>query len=365
MAPNMSESQSLTPVSDWTDPCNNTMAWDWVYLVQPVYMGVICVLGAVGNAFVVCVLCLQRKHRTVADVYLCNLASADLLLVSCLPFWAVTVSQEFHWPFGTLLCKLVNMAISANYFCSVLSLVLVSVDRYLALTRPLSFGRLRDVARARRLCLAVWAASLALSLPTLLFRTVHRFPQLGVEACYLDFPHGAWRIQRNVTANVVGFLMPVPVLAFCSCRIVAALGRSRVRGAALGTGLGAERKATRLVLVVFAVFIVCWLPHQVMRFLDTLDYFQMIPGCLWGYTLDIGTQVSTYLAYGNSALNPLLYVLVGKHFRNRARAVFRRLLTRDTRNKSSLTIHLTSTVRHNESTKVSLEHLKIQFSNKL
>ncbi|XP_036406222.1 B2 bradykinin receptor-like [Megalops cyprinoides] len=364
MPQNLSDSLALIVMSDVVvDPCNDTTAWDWVYTIQPAYMAVICVLGAVGNAFVICILCQQRRHRTVADVYLCNLAAADLVLVSCLPFWVVAVAGEFHWPFGELLCKLINTAISSNYFCSVLSLVLVSVDRYLALAHPLTFGRLRGVARARRLCLAVWVASVALSLPNLAFRTVRSFPELGVEACYLAYPHGGWRVQRNVTTNVVGFLVPVPVLTFCSYRIVYALRDSQPAGAR--SGLGAERKATRLVLVVFAVFILCWLPHQVFRFLDTLDYFQLMPSCTWGYVLDIGTQLSTYLAYGNSALNPLLYVMVGKQFRKKARGVFACLLARDTRSKSSLTIHLTSTVRCNESTKISLEQFKIQFPEKL
>ncbi|KAJ8270047.1 hypothetical protein GJAV_G00109770 [Gymnothorax javanicus] len=361
MAPDSSEApiQAVAIPINWTDSCNETEAWDWIYSIQPMYMAVICILGMAGNAFVIGVLFHQWKHHTVADVYLCNLAAADLVLASCLPFWAVTVAQGFHWSFGVLLCKLVNLAISANYFCSVLSLVLVSVDRYLALTRPLTFGKLREVGRARRLCLVVWAVSLVLSLPALIFRTVGNFPELGVDACYLDFPDGAWRVQRNVTANVVGFLVPVPVLAFCSCRIVVAVRQSRVTGPHSSRERGVERKAARLVLVVFAVFIFCWLPYQVLRFLDTLDYFQIIPlDCVWGYALDIGMQMSTYLAYGNSALNPILYVLVGKHFRTRARAVFRQLLNRDSRPRSSLSIHFTSTIRQEKSTKVSFEHLR-------
>ncbi|KAG9344742.1 hypothetical protein JZ751_010429 [Albula glossodonta] len=351
-----------TPMRNWTDPCPDTTAWDWVYTLQPAYMAVICVLGAVGNAFVVSVLCLQRKRRaSVAEVYLCNLAVADLVLVSCLPFWAVTVAHEFHWHFGTLMCKLVNVAISANYFCSVLSLMLVSIDRYLALARPLTFGRLRGgPGRARRLCLAIWVASLVLSLPTLLFRKVKRIPELDMDACVLDFPHNAWRIQRNVTSNVVGFLVPVTVLAFCTCQVVTSLRQrwNQSRGTRLGVGqevwpgMEKKRKATRLVMVVFVAFLLCWLPHQLLRFLDTLDQLQVLTGCTWGYILDIGTQMSTYLAYMNSALNPFLYVLMGKNFRSKAKEVFQNVLSnRGERSKSSYTVHLTSTVQHMQSTK--------------
>lgn len=229
-------------VSNWSvDPfmeCNHTAAWDWVYSIQPVYMSVICLLGMVGNTFVLCVFCFQKRHSTVADIYLGNLAAADLLMVSCLPFWVVAVIQEFHWPFGELMCQLVNIVIGMNYYCSVLFLTLVSVDRYLVLARPLSSqGRGRKPAWASGICLVVWVVGALLSLPALLFRSVQFFPHLGVEACYMAYPHDGWRLRYNLTVNIVGFLVPIPVVSFCSYHIIRVLRdkeTSRMRSTAAG-----------------------------------------------------------------------------------------------------------------------------------
>lgn len=76
--------------------CNHTDAWDWVYTMQPAYMSIICLLGVIGNSFVLCVFCLQKQRSSVTDIYLSKLAAADLLMVSCLPFWVATIINKFH-----------------------------------------------------------------------------------------------------------------------------------------------------------------------------------------------------------------------------------------------------------------------------
>ncbi|KAJ8290267.1 hypothetical protein GJAV_G00010680 [Gymnothorax javanicus] len=325
--------------------CNYTEAWEWVYSIQPAYMGVICVLGMAANSFVLAVLCLQRERSTVADIYLANLTLSDLLMVSCLPFWVVTVTQEFHWSFGEALCKLAGFAIAVNYYCSILFVMMISVDRFLAVVRPLSYIRLRDVSWARVLCLAVWIVGGLLSIPALLFRTVKLFPELRVEACYLDYPHDGWRIRYNVTVNIIGFLVPLIVVSFCSCCIVKALKNNEVQKS---SRVKAERKARNLALMVIVVFVLCWLPYQVVMFLDTLYYYFIISGCHWAHGLDISIQLATYLGYANSSLNAFLYAIVGKHFRQKAVKIFKLLLNQKYQSEPLKIIKFTSMNKCNE-----------------
>ncbi|XP_062862798.1 B2 bradykinin receptor-like [Trichomycterus rosablanca] len=325
--------------------CNHTDAWDWVYSIQPAYMSIICVLGAFSNAFVLVVFCIQRGHCSVADVYLGNLAAADLLMMCCLPFWVITVIHKFNWSFGEPMCQVVNLIIGMNYYCSVLFLSLVSLDRYLVLARPMTMGRRKGTSHAKAVCVAIWLAGFLLSLPALLFRSVRFFPDLEVEACYLDYPHDGWRLRYNMTVNLVGFLIPVPLVTYCSYHIIIILSDKQVRRC---SALKAEMKAAFLVLVVLSVFILCWLPFQIVMLLDTLYYFNVISGCLWVHGLDIGIQLSTYLGYSNSSLNPFLYVIVGKQFRQRAKGVFEQILS-----CGSTPAHkVYSSVRYTECTRV-------------
>lgn len=315
---------SLMDLKAEEENCTYQAAWDWISSLQPVWLTVISIFGLVGNGLVLMVFCLQRNPRSVADVYLGNLALANLVMVLCLPFWAVTIAQDYEWIFGEILCKLINTAISMNYFCSILFLVLVSIDRYLALARPMSLSRLRRTSWAKRICLVIWIFGFLVSIPSLLFRRVHYFTDLNINACYLMYPDPGWRVQRNLSSNVIGFAIPLPIIAFGTYHIVKAL-----RDGDLGFihGVRTEKRATHLVLIVLAVFLFCWTPHQVVRLLDTLDYYQLTPtGCLFQHVLDISEQCSTYLAYADSSINPFLYVIVGKHFRKRAKGVFKHLI---------------------------------------
>ncbi|XP_034419418.1 B2 bradykinin receptor-like [Cyclopterus lumpus] len=332
--------------------CNHTYVWDWVYTMQPAYMSIICLLGVIGNSCVLCVFCLQKRRSSVADIYLSNLAAADLLMVSCLPFWVATIVNKFHWRFGEAMCQLINIVIGMNYYSSVLFLTLVSVDRYLALTRPLTQGRKRRAFWARGICFSIWIAGVLFSFPAILFRSVQFFPDLGIDACYLAYPHAGWRLRYNMTVSTVGFLIPVPIVSFCSYHITKVLQSSqRLRKGSRGS---VERKAAYLVLVVLAVFILCWLPYQIVILLDTLDHYEVFSGCTWSYVLDIGNQLATYLGYSNSSLNPFLYVIVGKHFKQKAREVFTLVLCRRKRQWAKpvhLSANLNST-KQTESTKI-------------
>ena len=332
---------------------NATAAWLWLSALQPAYLALVSAVGVVGNSLVLCVFLLQRKPCTVADIYLGNLALADLVMTSCLPFWAVTIARHYLWPFGQALCKVINVAISMNYLCSVLFLVLVSVDRYLALVKPLSPSRLRRAAWARRLCLGVWLQGLLLSLPVMLFRRVRFVEDAGVEACILDYPHPAWSVQHNVTFNVLGFSLPVLVVSYCSWHIVGVLREGR---AWCVPGVRAETRSAHLVLAVLAVFLLCWTPHQLVRFLDTLDYLGVTPGCLWGKVLDIGLQLSTYLAYSNSALNPFLFVILGRSFRRRAVEVFSSARGLSTSRDRNSAVSWSAVKRVNDTQQVYLKH---------
>ncbi|XP_041950271.1 B2 bradykinin receptor [Alosa sapidissima] len=349
-------SAEVSPTLYPVDNCTNIEGfWELLATLQPIYLTLISAIGLLGNGFVLCIFCLQRKAScSVPDVYLGNLAAADLVLVICLPFWAVTIANNFDWVFGVLFCKLVSVAIYMNYFCSVLFLVLVSVDRYLALVQPMRPSCLRRAPWAKRICLAIWLLGLLLSLPVLLFRTVAYVPEARASACFLAYPHQGWRVQHNITVNVVGFLVPLPVVTFCTYHIIKALRNGGPVGVA-ARGMRNERKATQLVLAVLIVFVFCWMPYQVVRALDTIDYFRVKTSCWWGDFMDVSEQLVVYLAYSNSAVNPFLYVIVGKHFRRKARAVLKQCWPYRSKGNASFSGNASSLSR--ETRKISLNRI--------
>ncbi|XP_012677960.2 B2 bradykinin receptor-like [Clupea harengus] len=326
--PTPSVSSLTDPFNMWSNGtsngshCPESEAWDWLYTMQPVYMVVISVLGIVGNVFVLTVFCFHKKPCTVAEIYLSNLAAADLLLLSCLPFWAANVANGFNWQFGDLMCRLVNAGIKMNMYSSIYFLVLVSADRYVALVHAMSHGRMRRPRYAKLSCLAVWCLGLLLSVPVLNFRKVQHVAQYNVTACMLDFPSPEVELACDVMLILLGFAVPLAAISYCTYRIIHALHTQRMeRFNAENT----ERKATVLVLAVLLAFLLCWIPLHLLTIVDILWRLRVLSGCALENALDICSQLFTYLAFINSLLNPILYVIVGKNFRKKVRELAKQI----------------------------------------
>ncbi|CAF1098878.1 unnamed protein product [Adineta steineri] len=79
--------------------------YEWMCIV--LYL-IVFIVGTVGNLLVIIVIQRNRSMRTVTNMFIMNLAAADLLvLLFCLP---ATVIQDVTktWFFGLILCKFVN-----------------------------------------------------------------------------------------------------------------------------------------------------------------------------------------------------------------------------------------------------------------
>ncbi|GLD73628.1 B2 bradykinin receptor-like isoform X1 [Lates japonicus] len=288
---------------------------EWTYTVVPIYVLVISVLGIIFNVFVLMVFCLHKKACTVAEIYLSNLAAADLVLVSCLPFWAVYAARKFNWPFGGSLCKLVNLSINMNVYCSIYFLVLVSIDRYMALVHPLSHERLRRPKFAKLGCLLVWALGLLLSVPTLIYREVKYFSGINTTLCYLNYPNTTVQLLSEGMLTMLSVIIPISIISFCTFKIIQALNNRLMKSS---NSQKKEQKATTLVLAVLVAFLICWVPFHLVKIIEWLIRAEVLRGCKLSTVIDICKQFFIYLAFFNSVLNPILYVIVGEKLQEKS-----------------------------------------------
>lgn len=314
------------------DECFSLDDFDWLFAYQPVYMWFIFVLGFIENAFVISVFLLHKNRCTVAEIYLGNMAAADLVFISGLPFWAIYISKGFYWPFGSFLCIAVNSLIMLNLFASIYFLMMVSIDRYLALVKTMSVGRMRRPYWAKVICVMIWIFSLVVSLPKFMFRKALFIPKYNTTLCVIESPTEILDLVNNIILNVVGFLIPVIVIAFCSFQIISALRNNTMQKF---KEINNEKRATWLVLSVLLVFIACWLPFHISTFIDTLNQFNIFFECSVRKSNEIFNQISTYIGYSNSCINPLLYVIVGNNFRKKAKEVYWPLVPRKFRQRGA------------------------------
>ncbi|XP_028995830.1 B2 bradykinin receptor-like [Betta splendens] len=328
--------ESSTPHANQTGagPCPSEPTEQWVYDTVQTYILVISALGMGLNLFVLTVFCCHRKRCTVAELYLSNLAAADLLLVSFLPFWAVSAGNRFAWTFGGALCRAVNLSIVMNVYCSIYFLVLVSMDRYWALVKPLSSEKMRSAKFAKLGCVLVWGGGLLLSVPTIIYREVRDYPHLNQTYCSLFYPSPRAHLGFEGMFSAFSFIIPLPIISFCTWKILQAL-YNRLPNKTSNQGKdNKEHKATRLILAVLLAFLLCWVPFHLLRIIELLYRFRVLTECRLGAALGVCRQVFMNLAYFNSVLNPILYVIVGGNFRKKARELFKSSAKQTTKSSS-------------------------------
>ncbi|KFW90943.1 B2 bradykinin receptor [Phalacrocorax carbo] len=312
--------------------CINSDVWKWLRDFQPGFLWFIFILGAIENSFVLTVMCFHKSRCTVAEIYLANMALADLMLVCALPFWAINISSKFQWPFGLFLCKAVNVMSYMNFYSSIYFLTLVSIDRYLALVKTMSLGRMRQTVWAKWNSFIVWTCALLICSPTMVFRKLQYYKEYNITACGLVYPVSYWEPANNCLLNIVGFVIPLCVITYCTVQIIKALRSSELQKLKL---VQTERRATVLVLAVLLLFIASWLPFQISTLIDTIRYFTPASKCLEEIN-DVLTDIAAYCSFSNSCLNPVLYVIVGKHFQKKAVEFCKDLLPKRCRKSQSV-----------------------------
>lgn len=133
--------------------------------VVPIFFGLIGITGLLGNALVVLVIVSNRSMRSTTNVLIIHLAVADLLfVVFCVPFTAVDYMMEM-WPFGDIWCKTVQYLIVVTSNASIYTLVLMSLDRFLAVVYPIASRAWRTERNTSRACMVMWCVILTAALP--------------------------------------------------------------------------------------------------------------------------------------------------------------------------------------------------------
>lgn len=293
-------------------------------------------LGVVGNSVVMFAVYTMKKQRTSTDIYLMQLAIADLLFSLTLPFWAVYVHKS-NWVFGTFLCKLLSGVHEVAFYSCVFLLACISIDRYMAIVKATQFlSKQNHVMRG--VCVLVWLMAILLSLPIMVQREALKLQ--NSTHCYENVTAEMmdnWRLGLQVIRHVLGFFFPLTVMTVCYSYMIGTLFHSRNNQ---------KRKAMKVILCVVFAFVICWLPNNLAVFMDMLLRGGFISDtCQNRAKLQVALQVTETLAFMHCAINPILYAFVGKKFRNHLLKLLSKkgLLTRDVSMRS---IYSSGSTRH-------------------
>uniref|UniRef100_A0A8C9XXQ9 Prostaglandin D2 receptor 2 n=1 Tax=Sander lucioperca TaxID=283035 RepID=A0A8C9XXQ9_SANLU len=245
-------------------PNNNTQANMVVVCIH----GLVSCLGILENALILWVVGFRLRRRTVASVWVLNLAASDFLATLTLPLFTFYLSSSHSWELGSILCKTQASIFFLNMFVSAFLLAAISVDRCLLAAKPVWSQNHRSVAGAWKVCLLGWLWAAINTLPYLLFRSVTE-KQDKKKLCYHNFAlysssqdtlETDCKVRQAATAIsklLLAFLFPLVVIAGSYIQIVLSL-RYRNR----------RRNFTKMVTFVIAAFVLCWAPYHIVCMIE-------------------------------------------------------------------------------------------------
>ncbi|XP_041360093.1 QRFP-like peptide receptor [Gigantopelta aegis] len=318
----------------------------------------ILLLGLVGNSLVIFSIGYYGRMRNVTNVFLMSLASADLLLILiCVPI-KFAAFFSFTWTFGAFLCKAVHYMQNVSMICSVWTLTVISIERFVAIRYPLKAKSLCTMRHAQIVVVCVWLQAFIMALP-IIFGRNHK--QVGVVRvaywCQKEWSRQMYSILYEMYMLIVMLVIPGALMLttyiFISLEVWRLAGiRANMRsGRATGAKLQVPRKScsksdsgdsssvpltagrsdasrsrqkksqsddqeTRkqvvlMLMVVVLVFFVCWTPIIIN---NVLTAFGVIEPLHHGW-LRYMRLAFFLLSYMNSCVNPIVYAFMSKNFR--------------------------------------------------
>uniref|UniRef100_A0A4W6EJC0 Prostaglandin D2 receptor 2 n=1 Tax=Lates calcarifer TaxID=8187 RepID=A0A4W6EJC0_LATCA len=247
-----------------------------VNLVVVCIHGLVSCLGILENALVLWVVGFRLRHRTVASVWVLNLAMSDFLL-------------------GGPLCKIQASIFFLNMFVSAFLLAAISLDRLLLVVKPVWSQNHRSVAGAWKVCLLVWFWAAINTLPYTVFRSVTQKLYPGY-LCYHNFAlilSSQATLERDCKVRQAATAISKLLLAFIFPLMLIAGSYIQI------TNQGQlSQSFIKMVTFVIAAFALCWAPYHIFCMIEVTK----------------GLPLATTIAFLNPVLNPILYAFSCPNF---------------------------------------------------
>ncbi|XP_077312216.1 N-formyl peptide receptor 2-like [Lithobates pipiens] len=261
----------------------------------------IFLLGIAGNGLVIWFVAFKMK-KTVNSVWFLSLAFADFTFSLFLPLIVTYVALDFHWPFGSFMCKFHLFSLYLNLSASVLQLTVISIDRCISVVFPVWCRNHRTVRLAVKVVVAIWIVSLLLNVSYFTNTHIYDADDKFVY-CFVDWlMHEVQIMIRFIVLFVIAFT----IIIFCYTVIFLRIRRNR---------RVTSTKPFKVIAAVIISFFICWFPYHVFSIMNSYGSY------IWDYNywflIEISRRVTTFLAYSNSCINPLLYVFIGQDFKQK------------------------------------------------
>ena len=316
-----------------TVDCKKVWPPSYLSLLTVITAAIFCLVITMGNLMVVIAVIINplKKLRSPFNYFVINLAVADLIVgIISMPIGIYLHVLEYLKQISNFLAvkKLFQLALFISLTASLLCLISLSIDRYIAITFPMKYRSNLSWKKCWIVSFLIWVFSLTL-------------PLVYVKVGYIDF----LMIYINTAVVIAGITLIITYIrVYKFLRAQAMTMKTITRTTSTHEKIleakrtSEQRRVTRVLLLILILFLACYIPGTICVYI-----LQFCTKCNCEF-IHIMRDTSFYLLTVNSCMNPFVYAFKNKHYRHAVVELCKR-----SRRKMSTLVSITSFQRNTTS----------------
>ena len=301
----------------------------------------IFLFSVTGNTLVILTVVLLRKMKTVPMILTANLAACDLITTVSSITFDLPEYELGYWPYGGVLCKIIWPLATFSTNAAALTLVAISVDRYISIVRPLNLQYRITKGKCLKIIAFIHVVSALAVVPYVVILKYNESPEGAI--CDENWPDG-YSLDKvyTVVLFVLQYGLPVIVMSTVYTWIGLKLCKNTGKAAELSAGKTKKsrtatcssgqallqttadkavnslqkrkrqnEKTAKMFLVIVVIFLTFMMPHQLLWL--SYEYASHTKGFKRNQELIV--FVCRAFTYANSVLNAIIYGVCNRNFR--------------------------------------------------
>ncbi|XP_065113604.1 trace amine-associated receptor 13c-like [Paramisgurnus dabryanus] len=299
-----SETQYCFPAIN--SSCIKTKRSTHDYNIMYVFFSLLSVWTVFLNLLVIISISHFKKLHNPTNMLILSLAVADLLVgLIVMPLEAIRLI-ETCWFFGDTICRLFILIMGLLLSASLSNLVLIAVDRYVAVCHPLLYPQKITMTRTIIIICVSWFYSSAYNISVIITTSQRKYTCYGECTFMITF-------ALTIIDLFLSFLFPCTFIitlylrifyvAHHQVKVINSLMRSGKHLTEGSVRRKSESKAALTLGIIVTVYLLCWIPFFILTLIPNTSMTSAI------------AYFMLWMLYINSGVNPLIYAIFYPWFR--------------------------------------------------